>query len=248
MTKTWGGQAVDVRFSKLKIITGVAETRPWIPAYFSRLTSGEPEVFSGRKFSDFEWSDPLGDSRHEIRGTDVHMKVNGGHNIWDCKRGLAPMLTVKAPPREAWVAQVKFSLPKRVSRSHVGLVLWNGSDDHPVNALYMGPMEAGQLGVSGSYQDDCSAHYYDLAKTEGNSGPFMIKSAATNGSLRIIKTGKTFRFSVRLANEKQWHELGSVLTTVKDEFNRVGLITKTWGGEPVEVTLSNLTILPGRWQ
>jgi len=200
------------------------------------------------KYSDFEWSDPNGDSVHEILGARVRIKANGGHNIWDCTRGIAPMLTVASPPRETWVAQVRFSLPKRINRSHVGLVLWNGSDDKPVNALYFGPAEGGEVTVAGSYQDDCSAHTYELAKIEGNSGKFTMKSAAKTGSLRIIRRGNTFRFSTRLDGDSKWYEVGSILATIKDDFKRVGVIAKTWGGDPVEVTFSDFTILPGGWR
>ena len=42
-------------------------------------------------------SDPQGDSLHKVDGKWIHMKVNGGHNMWDCNRGTAPILWVKVP-------------------------------------------------------------------------------------------------------------------------------------------------------
>jgi len=246
--KTWGGNPVEVNFSNFKIAAGVAGVKPWIPSYFSGLNSGEPVVFSGRKFGDFEWSDPNGDSLHKINGAKVLLKVNGGHNSWDCTRGLAPMLMVKPPPQDTWVAQVDFSMPARVSRSHVGLALWNGADDKPVNLMIFGPESAGNISIAGSYQDDCSGGSGELAKITGNSGTFSESAKIQKGTLRIIKTGMTFRFSYRSAEDGVWHKLGSLLTTIKDDFNRIGLVGKTWGGEGAEVNFSNFTIVPGGWR
>lgn len=248
ITKTWAGNPVNVTFSDFKIAVGVAGIGRWVPTYFSHLKNGEPQVFSGRKFVDFEWSDPQGDSFHRILGNSVLVKANGGHNIWDCNRGLAPMLTVEAPPRETWIAQVGFKMPKRIGNSQVGLVLWNGHEDKPVYALYFGPAGTNDVVVSGSYRDDCSGNYYDLAKIVDNSGEFLVKYEGTSGLLRVVKTGTTFRFLVRLTGSATWHDLGSVLTTEKDSFNRIGMIAKTWSAQPVEVTFSDFTILPGGWR
>ena len=248
MAKTWAGTPVDITFSDFKLAVGVAGSERFIPSYFSRLNSGEAEVFSGREYSDFEWSDPQGDSVNEIRGDRVLLKANGGHNIWDCTRGLAPMLTVEAPPRESWVAQVKFELPARVAGSQVGLVLWDGREDQPVHTLYFGPAEGGLMAVAGSIQDDCSAHPNELAMLEGNEGEFQIKYEGRSGWLRIVKTGTRFGFWVRSTGNNDWQQLGSALTTVKDELNRIGMIAKTWAGEPVEVSFSEFTLLPGTWR
>lgn len=248
ITKTWAGNPVDVTFSDFKVTVGVAGTRSWVPSYFARLENGESEVFTGRKFVDFEWSDPQGDSMHQILGGTVLMKANGGHNIWDCDRGLAPMLTVEAPPRETWIAQVGFKMPKRIGNSHVGMVLWNGNEDKPAYALYFGPAGTNDVVVSGSYRDDCSGNYYDLAKIADNSGKFLIKYEGASGLLRIVKTGTTFRFLIRLTGAATWQDLGSVLTTEKDGFNRIGMIAKTWSSQPIEVTFSDFTILPGGWR
>ena len=248
ITKTWAGNPVSVTFSDFKIAVGVAGIRHWVPSYFARLKNGESETFSGRKFVDFEWSDPQGDSMHRILGNSVLMKVNGGHNIWDCGRGLAPMLTVEAPPRETWIAQVRFQMPKRVGNSHVGMVLWNGNEDTPAYALYFGPAGTNDLVVSGSYGDDCSGAHYDLAKIADNSGEFLTKYQGNSGLLRIVKTGTTFRFWVRYTGADTWQDLGSILTTAKDSLNRVGMMAKTWSAQPVEVTFSDFTILPGGWR
>ena len=248
IAKTWAGNPVSVTFSDFKVAVGVAGIRHWVPSYFARLKNGESEVFSGRKFVDFEWSDPQGDSMHRILGNTVLMKANGGHNIWDCERGLAPMLTVEAPPRESWIAQVRFQMPKRVGNSHVGLVLWNGNEDKPAYALYFGPAGTNDVVISGSYQDDCSGAHYDLAKIAENSGEFLTKYEGTSGLLRIVKTGTTFRFWVWLTGAATWQDLGSILTTEKDGFNRIGMIAKTWSAQPVEVTFSDFTILPGGWR
>ncbi len=248
ITKTWAGNPVSVTFSDFKVAVGVAGIRNWVPSYFARLENGESEVFSGRKFVDFEWSDPQGDSMHRILGNTVLMKANGGHNIWDCDRGLAPMLTVEAPPRETWIAQVRFQMPERVGNSHVGMVLWNGNEDKPVHALYFGPAGTNDVVISGSYGDDCTGAHYDLAKIAENSGEFLLKYEGTSGLLRVVKTGTTFRFWVRLPGADAWQDLGSVLTTTKDSLNRVGMIAKTWSAKPVEVTFSDFTILPGGWR
>ena len=248
ITKTWAGNPVSISFSDFKVAVGVAGIRNWVPSYFARLKNGESEVFSGRKFADFEWSDPQGDSMHQILGKTVLMKVNGGHNIWDCGRGLAPMLTVEAPPRETWIAQVRFQMPERVGNSHVGMVLWNGNEDKPAYALYFGPAGTNELVISGSYGDDCSGAHYDLAKIADNSGEFLTKYQGTSGLLRVVKTGTTFRFLVRLSGADTWQDLGSVLTTAKDSLNRVGMIAKTWSAQPVEVTFSDFTLLPGGWR
>jgi len=248
ITKTWAGNPVSVTFSDFKMAVGVAGIRHWVPSYFARLKNGESEVFSGRKFADFEWSDPQGDSVHQISGSKVLMKVNGGHNIWNCGRGLAPMLTVEAPPRETWIAQVRFQMPERVGNSHVGMVLWNGNEDKPAYALYFGPADTNDVVISGSYEDDCSGAHYDLAKIPENSGEFLVKYKGTSGLLRVAKTGTTFRFWVKLPGADAWQDLGSVLTTAKDSLNRVGMIAKTWSSKPVEVTFSDFTILPGGWR
>jgi len=246
--KTWSGKPVEVTFSDFKVAVGVAGARTWIPSYISGLVSGEPVSFSGRDFADFEWSDPNGDSMHKITGSRVLMKVNGSHNVWDCNRGLAPMLTVMSPPQDTWVAEVRFSLPKRVNRSHTGLAISNGRDDRPVNLLVFGPESNNHLGVAGSYQDDCTAGAGDLSKHPGNSGEFNVKSGITHGRLRIIKTGMVYRFSYRAEADAKWHEIGRVQTTVRDGFNRIGLIGKTWGGDPLEVEFSRFTLLPGGWR
>jgi hypothetical protein len=248
ITKTWAGNPVSVTFSDFKMAVGVAGTRPWIPSYFARLKNGESEVFYGKEFADFEWSDPQGDSMHRISGSKVLMKANGGHNIWNCDRGLAPMLTVEAPPRETWIAQVRFQMPERVGNSHVGMVIWNGNEDKPAYALYFGPGGTNDVVISGSYGDDCSGAHYDLAKIPENSGEFLVKYDGTSGLLRVVKTGTTFRFWVRLPGSDTWQDLGSVLTTAKDSLNRVGMIAKTWSAKPVEVTFSDFTILPGGWR
>lgn len=248
VAKTWGANSVAVNFSEFKLAAGVAGSRRWIPAYFSQLQSGEETVFSGNAYSDFEWSDPQGDSVHEIVGRVVTLKTGGGHNIWDCNRGNAPILSVETPPRNTWIAQVRFHLPKRVGSSHAGLVVWNGREDRPVNALYVGPANAGEIAVSGSYRDDCSATVHDLEKIEGNSGKYSSPFTASSGKLRIVKTGNRLRFSALADGTAEWIDLGSIQITYKDELNRVGLMAKTWSGNPITVKFSDFTILPGGWQ
>jgi hypothetical protein len=155
---------------------------------------------------------------------------------------------VEAPPRETWIAQVRFRMPQRTGNSHAGLVLWNGNEDKPSYAIYFGPANVNEVVVSGSYQDDCSGHALDLAKLEGNSGEFRITNESTSGLLRIIKTGNTFRFSARLAGTDSWQDLGSMLTTPKDGLTRIGMIAKTWSANPLEITFSDFSILPGGWR
>gem|GEM_PF-1281160 len=247
MAKTWSSQPVEITFSDFTIMTGVAGVKRWMPAYFSRLQNGKPEVFSGKSFSDFEWSDPQGDSFHRITGSSVRMKVKGGHNIWDCNRGMAPMLTVEMPPRDTWVAQVDFNMPKRVGRSLAGMVIWNGREERPVYALYFGPTETNVIQVSGSCRDSCRSGPRELAGHQGNSGKFEVGNSGATGRLRIIKSGNSFRFSLMTPNVKGWQDLGKIEGTVKDGFKRLGMTAKTWSSEPVEVTFSNFTILPGGW-
>ena len=100
-------------------------------------------------------SDPQGDSLYKVDGKWIHMRVNGGHNMWDCNRGTAPILWVKAPSAATWTAQVKFEMPSRLGRTHCGLVLWNGRKDRPVNALYVGPADTTEIQVAGSYRGGC---------------------------------------------------------------------------------------------
>ncbi len=245
--KTWGNQPAQVNFTNFTIMTGVAGVQRWIPTYFSRLKNGRPELFSGKDFSDFEWSDPQGDSFHQITGSTVRMKVKGGHDIWDCKRKLAPMLTVEAPPRDTWVAQVDFQLPARVPKSQVGMALWNGKEEQPVHTLIFGPVDTDEFQVSGSYRDHCRSNPRDLSKHPGNSGTFAIKDNSAEGRLRIIKTGNMYRFAFKPPKGKTWQDLGNLESTVKDGFKRIGMIAKTWGNKPVEVVFRNFTILPGSW-
>ena len=157
------------------------------------------------------------------------------------------MLTIEMPPRDTWVAQVDFSMPKRVGRTVAGLAIWNGREERPVHALYFGPTETNDVMVSGSYRDSCRSGPGELSKYPGNSGKFTIKSSATQGRLRIVKSGKSYRFAFRAANTKGWQDLGKVEGTVKDGFKRVGMFIKTWGSEPIDVSFSNFTILPGAW-
>ena len=247
MAKTWSNQPVEVTFSNFTIMTGVAGVKRWMPEYFSRLKNGKPELFSGKAFVDFEWSDPQGDSFHRITGATVQMKVKGGHNTWDCNRGMAPMLTIEMPPRDTWVAQVDFSMPKRVGRTVAGLAIWNGREERPMHALYFGPTETNDVMVSGSCRDSCRSGPQELSQYPGNSGKFVIKNNTTQGRLRIIKSGKSYRFAFRSANTQGWQDLGKVEGTVKDGFKRVGMFIKTWGSEPIEVSFSNFTVLPGAW-
>ncbi len=248
MAKTWRGEPVQTTFSDFTLMTGVAGARRWIPDYFARLKSGKPELFSGRDFVDFEWSDPQGDSVHEIVGARVKLKANGGHSIWDCNRELAPMLTVEAPPRDTWVTQVDFNMPSRVGNSHVGLVLWNGAEERPVHALYFGPTGTNEIQIAGSYRDGCRSGPDHLAKVEGNQGQFRSEYKGTSGRLRIIKTGPNYRFAFWSPESKKWEDMGNVETTVKDNFKRIGLIAKTWRNEPAEVEFANFMILPGAWR
>ncbi len=245
--KTWGSQPAEVTFSDFTIMTGVAGVKRWMPAYFSRLENGKPEVFSGEEYSDFEWSDPQGDSFHRITGASVQMKVNGGHNMWDCKRDRAPILSVEMPPRDTWVAQVDFNMPKRVGRSVAGMVIWNGREERPVYVLSFGPTETGTIQVSGSCRDSCRSGSRELAAHSGSSGKFEIKSDAASGRLRIIKAGNSYRFALKTPKMKGWQDIGRFESTVKDGFKRIGMMAKTWGSEPVEMTFSNFTILPGGW-
>ncbi len=50
----------------------------------------------------WQFSNPQGDGMYKIDGKWIHMRANGGRNIWDCNRGQAPMLTVKAPVTQTW--------------------------------------------------------------------------------------------------------------------------------------------------
>ena len=185
---------------------------------------------------DWKFSNPQGDGAYKAVGKWVHMKVGGGHNIWDCRRHQAPILSVAAPRTRDWTAQVKFEMPSRVGRSQVGLLMWNGKEKAPVYALAIGPTETNQIMVAGSYRDDCSAHSYELAKIKGNTGDFQTSYAGASGWLRVSKKGNLYSFYFKSPFKKQWQELGTVLATVKDGFEHVGLITKTWGNQSVQVS------------
>jgi len=45
-----------------------------------------------------------------------------------------------------------------------------------------------------------------------------------------------------------WQDFGSILSTEKNGFNRIGMIAKAWSSQPIEVTFSDFTILPGGWR
>jgi len=38
------------------------------------------------------------------------------------------------------------------------------------------------------------------------------------------------------------------IDTKKNGFHRIGMIAKTWSSQPIEVTFSDITILPGGWR
>jgi uncharacterized caspase-like protein len=193
----------------------------------------------------WHFSNPQGDGLYKIDGKWIHLRANGGRNIWDCNRGQAPILAVKAPRTTTWTAWVRFEMPTRVGQSHVGLALWNGREDKPAHALYVGPGETSEVVVAGSYRDDCSGHPQDLSRIKGNSGSFHTSYGGTTGWLRISRTGMTYRFYFKSPFKKHWEELGAVLTTVKDGFDHIGLIAKTWGNPPVQVSFFDFRILPG---
>lgn len=246
IAKTWGSEPVNVTFSNFRIAAGETEPDRWFPAYYSRLRIGEPVAFEGRDFADFEWSDPDGNSVHEIRGPYVRLTTTGGHNsVWDCNRNTSPMLTVAVPPRDAWVAQVRYRMPQRKDRTFGGLVLWNGAEHGSVKALHFGPSNTKGLSVSGSYSDDCTGHSSDLAQHEGNNGEFKKGEGGNEGILQIVKFGWFYRFRYLDPATGDWAELGTVKSTVKDNFNRIGLAVSSWGSETVEAEFRDFTLVPG---
>ena len=246
MLKTWGNQSVQVSFSDFRVMPGVAGAPHWTPRYLATLKATSDVEFTAEGFlTDFEWSDPQGDSLHEITPTKVRLKVPGGHNLWDCNRGKAPMLTVEAPPVDTWTAQVKFAMPARAGRSHAGMVIWNGREDRPVHTLGIGPVETNQVAVAGSYRDDCSARSLDLSRLAGNLGDFVTNYSGAEGWLRISRQGENFRFYFKSPHRKQWRKVGTIQTTAKDGFNRIGLFAKTWGNNEVEITFSHFQVAAG---
>lgn len=246
IAKTWGSEPVNVTFSNFRIIAGETEPDRWFPAYYSRLKIGEPVAFTGRDFADFEWSDPDGNSVHEIRGPYIRLEATGGHpGVWDCNRNKAPMLTVSVPPRDAWVAQVRYRMLQRPNRADAGLVLWNGAEHGSVKALRFGPTDTKGVWAGGSYSDDCSGHAGDLAGQEGNSGDFKTDLVGNEGILQIVKFGWFYRFRYFDPATGDWTELGTVKSTVKDNFNRIGLTVSSWGSETVEAEFRDFTLVPG---
>ena len=240
IAKTWGSEPVNVSFSNFRLIAGETEPDRWFPSYYALLRTGEPVTFTGTDYADFEWSDPDGNSVHEIRGNSVHLSTTGGHNgVWDCHRNTAPILSVAVPPRDAWVAQVHYRMGPRKHNTAAALALWNGAEQHPVRLLQFGPVNETGLVVSGSYADDCTAHAGEIAGQEGNSGRFQLDAGGDEGILQIVKFGWFYRFRYYDPETDGWVELGTVETTVKDNFNRIGLYASSWGGEPVESLIGN---------
>lgn len=246
MAKSWGSEPVVASFSNFRILDGETVPERWVPRYYAGLRTGKPVTFSGAAFSDFEWSDPDGNSVHEIRGRKVHLKTTGGHSgVWDCYRNKAPILSVEVPPRDAWVAQVRYRVPKRAGKTSANLVLWNGAEHGSVKSLMFGPVNAKGIAVSGSYSDDCSAQSYEIAKHEGNSGDFVLKEGGDAGILQIVKYGWFYKFAYFDPATGSWIEVGTVKSTVKDDFKRIGIALTSWGSNPIEAEFSDFTIVPG---
>ncbi|MCC2112652.1 MAG: hypothetical protein KDJ16_11510, partial [Hyphomicrobiales bacterium] len=246
MAKTWGNEPVIASYADFRIIPGVATAEAWQPAYYARLEADGAATFAGSDFADFEWDDPNGDSIHEIAGAAVTMKTGGNHDIWDCRRKSAPILSVKAPPLDRWSAEVDFDMPARVGRSHLGLIAWNGrSEEAPVHALYFGPAETNGLSVGGSNAVDCSSGSGDLSRQFRSEGSFSIGYDRGKGRLRIARDGDRISFYFKSPAKRNWQHVGTTLASVRDDFSRIGLMMKTWGGEPVTVTFSNFRILAG---
>ncbi len=63
--------------------------------------------------------------------------------------------------------------------------------------------------------------------------------------MQIVKFGWTYRFRYFDPTSGEWSELGTVKSTVKDNFNRIGLTVTSWGSEPVEAEFRDFTLVPG---
>ncbi|WP_299933813.1 caspase family protein [uncultured Pelagimonas sp.] len=246
VAKTWGSEPVNVTFSNFRIIAGETEPDRWFPSYYAKLRLGEPVTFAGEDFADFEWSDPDGNSVHEIRGSAVRLQTSGGHNgVWNCDRNKSPILSVAVPPRDAWVAQVRYRMGPRKSSTTAGITLWNGAEHGDTKQITFGPINQKGLNIGGAYSDDCTAYPGDLAKHAGNSGTFMAPEGGDEGILQIVKFGAFFKFRFFDPATNTWSELGTLKSSVKDNFNRIGLTATSWGNDPVEVEFRDFTLVPG---
>lgn len=246
IAKTWGSEPVTVTFSNFRIIAGETEPDRWFPAYYAKLRLGEPVTFAGTDFADFEWSDPDGNSVHEIRGSAVRMQTTGGHNgVWSCNRNTAPILSVAVPPRDAWVAQVRYRMGTRHGNTTAGITLWNGAEHGSTKQITFGPINQKGLNIGGSYSDDCTSHATDLARHSGNSGAFSAPEGGDEGILQVVKFGSFFKFRYFDPATSSWSELGTMETSVKDNFNRIGLTATSWGSETTEVEFRDFTLVPG---
>lgn len=244
--KNWGSEPLNATFSNFRIIAGETQPEHWIPSYYSGLRTGEPTTFRGEAFADFEWSDPDGNSVHEIRGNWIRLETTGGHpGAWDCKRNKAPLLTVPVPPRDTWLAQVRFRIPERASKTSAGLVLWNGAEHGRVRLVGFGPNDTQGLGVGGSYSDDCTAYAGEIAQQEGNTGPFTLAEGGDEGYLQIVKFGWFYKFAYFDPATRTWTELGTMETTVKDNFTHIGLTVSSWGSNPITAEFQDFTLVPG---
>lgn len=247
--KTWGNEPANVTFSNFRILAEETEPDRWFPAYYASLKTGEPITFSGKDFADFEWSDPDGNSVNEIRGATIRLETTGGHqNIWDCRRNKSPILSVAVPPRDAWAAQVRYRMLSRNNNTAGGIVLWNGADQGTVKSIQFGPSNAKGLEVFGSYSDDCTAHPGELAEQSGNNGDFARSEGGNEGILQIVKFGWFYRFSYYDPATGEWDELGTLESTVKDNFTRIGLTVESWGSEQVEAEFRDFTLVPGMFR
>ncbi|MBU1175870.1 MAG: caspase family protein [Alphaproteobacteria bacterium] len=247
--KTWGSEPVNATFSNFRIIADETEPDRWFPGYYAQLKTGEPITFTGEDFADFEWSDPDGNSVNEIRGPSIRLATTGGHNgVWDCLRNKAPILSVAVPPRDTWVAQVRYRLSNRADHTSAGLVLWNGAEFGQSKSIAIGPSTRAGLYVGGSYSDDCSANWNELPAQPGNSGTFGLSEGGDEGLLQIVKLGWLYRFSYYDPATGQWNELGTIESTVKDNFNRIGLTVTSWGTDPVEAEFRDFTLVPGMFR
>ncbi|WP_146345720.1 caspase family protein [Phaeobacter marinintestinus] len=244
--KTWGSEPLNAVFENFRLIADQTEPDQWVPSYFATLKNGEPKTFQDDAFSDFEWSDPNGNSVHEIRGNRIRMETTGGHSgVWNCDRNTAPMLTVPVPPRDSWVAQVRYQIPERAGETSAGLVLWNGAEHGAVRQISFGPGGTKGLRVAGAYSDDCTASANEIAGDEGNSGTFQLDTGGDAGVLQISKSGWLYKFSYFDPDTRQWTRLGTMEATVKDDFRRIGLGVSSWGSNPIAVEFSDFTLVPG---
>ena len=188
----------------------------------------------------WKWSDPEGNDRYSIHENEFYLKINPYQDIWYCNRGGAGLLTTEAPSTDNWSAEAMLNVAKRRAATHTGLVIWNGKEQHPVYAIYIGLYDTERIRIEGSYSGTPTGWPNVLKGIRGNTGSFDEVYKENTVLLKIERKGYNYRFYYRPPDTRDWKMLGQIFT--KDKFNRIGFIGKTWGSNSLEVTFKNFKL------